>query len=226
MRNHLKSMEFEYECGNFKSSSGKTVSFLRVVNIADVIKKSVHQLKASGLVVKKSNVPDNVLWILLSGDKGGKSIKLLLQILNCNEQHSVRSAILLAIFEGDKDSYECMEKVFGPVITAVKEVASDVLSLNLKVSLPKSKMSCDDERFLNSNIKGMQSWPADLQQLFKTNQNQHDSKHCSQCKKSTSSTSLQNCSDRMSSKVECCISNCWLSLGGDWEFIARLLGLT
>ena len=105
MRNHLKSMEFEYECGNFKSSSGKTVSFLRVVNIADVIKKSVHQLKASGLVVKKSNVPDNVLWILLSGDKGGKSIKLLLQILNCNEQHSVRSAILLAIFKGDKDSY-------------------------------------------------------------------------------------------------------------------------
>ena len=162
MRNHPKSMEFEYECGNFKRSSGKTVSFLRVVNIADVIKKSVHQLKASGLVVKKSNVPDNVLWILLSGDKGGKSIKLLLQILNCNEQHSVRSAILLAIFEGDKDSYECMERVFGPVITAVKEVASDVLSLNLKVSLPKSKMSCDDERFVNSNIKGMQSWTADL----------------------------------------------------------------
>ena len=57
----------------FKSSSGKTVSFLRVVNITDVIKKSVHQLNASGLVVKKSNVPDNVLWILLSGDKGGIS---------------------------------------------------------------------------------------------------------------------------------------------------------
>ena len=219
-------MEFEYECGNFKSSSGKTVSFLRVVNITDVIKKSVHQLNASGLVVKKSNVPDNVLWILLSGDKGGKSTKLLLQFRNCNEQHSVRSARLLAIFEGDKDSYECMEKVFGPVITAVKEVASDVLSLNLKVSLPKSKMSCNDERFLNSNIKGMQSWPADLQQLLKTNKNQYDSKHCSHCKKSAGSTTIQNCSDGMSSKVECCISNCWLSLGGDWEFIARLLGLT
>ena len=62
-------MKFEYECGNFKSSSSKTVSFLRVVNIADVIKKSVHQLNTSGLLVKKSNVPDNVLWILLSSDK-------------------------------------------------------------------------------------------------------------------------------------------------------------
>ena len=95
-------MEFEYECGNLKSSSGKTVSFLRVVNTADVIKKSVHQLNASGLVVKKSNVPYNVLWILLSGDKGGKSTKLLLQFLNCNELHSVRSARLLAIFEEER----------------------------------------------------------------------------------------------------------------------------
>ena len=32
-----------------------------------------------------------------------------------------------------------MEKVFGPVITTVKELASDVLSLNLKVLLPKVK---------------------------------------------------------------------------------------
>ena len=62
-------MKFEYECGNFKSSSSKTVSFLRVVNIADVIKKSVHTLNASGLLVKKSNVKDKVLWILLSSDK-------------------------------------------------------------------------------------------------------------------------------------------------------------
>ena len=116
------------------------MSFLRVVNIADVIKKSVHQLNVSGLLVKKSKVRDNVLWILLSGDKGGKSTKLLLQFLNCNEQHSVCSARLLAIFKGDKDSYQCMEKGFGPVITAVKEVVSDdVLSLNLKVLLPKSK---------------------------------------------------------------------------------------
>ena len=84
-------MEFEYECGNFKSSSGKAVFFLRVINIADVIKKSVHQLNASGLLVKKSNVPDNVLWILLSGDKGGKSTKLLLQFLNCKWLYHIKS---------------------------------------------------------------------------------------------------------------------------------------
>ena len=36
----------------------------------------------------------------------------------------------------------------------------------------------------------------------------------------------QNFSDGMSSKVECCISNYWLSLEGDWEFIAKFLGLS
>lgn len=47
-----------------------------------------------------------------------------------------------------------MEKFFGPVITTVKELASDVLSLNLKVLLPKSKMSCDKERFSIQTSKG------------------------------------------------------------------------
>lgn len=34
---------------------------------------------------------------------------------------------------------------------------------------------------------------------------------------------LQSCEEK---KMECCISKCWLSLGVDWEFIARLVGLT
>ena len=75
-------MEFEYECGNFISFSGKKVSFVRVTNISDILTKTVAQLNESGLLMKKSNIPENVLWALLSGDKGGKSTKLLLQVLN------------------------------------------------------------------------------------------------------------------------------------------------
>ena len=64
-------MEFEYECGNFASSTGKQVSFVRVTNVSDVVKKSVNQLNESGFFVEKSNIPKNLLWVLLTGDKEG-----------------------------------------------------------------------------------------------------------------------------------------------------------
>ena len=105
-------MEFEYECGNFESSNGKKVSFVRVANVSDVVKKSVTQLNESGFFVEKTNIPKNLLWILLTGDKGGKSTKLLLQFLNCEEQHSTHTARLLAIYEGDKDNHQCIQKIF------------------------------------------------------------------------------------------------------------------
>ena len=54
IREHLKSMEFEYECGNFESSNGKEVSFLRVANVSDVVKKSVTQLNESGFLLKRA----------------------------------------------------------------------------------------------------------------------------------------------------------------------------
>lgn len=41
IREYLKFMEFEYECGNFESSNGKKVFFVRVVNMFDVVKKFV-----------------------------------------------------------------------------------------------------------------------------------------------------------------------------------------
>lgn len=118
------------------------MSFVRVANISDVITKTVAQLNESVLLVRKNNIPQNVLWVLLSGDKGGKSTKLLLQFLNCKEQHSVHTARLLAIFEGDKDNYECVKEVFGPVIDKTQKVLANVSELNLKVNLPK----CDSSR--------------------------------------------------------------------------------
>ena len=122
----MKSLEFEYECGEFETSTDKKVSFIRVSNFTDVLVQSVKELKESCQLIHQSNIPDNVLWTLFTGDKGGKSTKLLLQILNCKEQHSVMSAHLLAIFEGDKDNYECLEKVFKPIIDEAIKVLSDI----------------------------------------------------------------------------------------------------
>ena len=47
-------MEFEYESGNFESSNGKKVSFIRVANVSDVVKKSVTQLNESGFFVERA----------------------------------------------------------------------------------------------------------------------------------------------------------------------------
>ena len=46
----------------FQSSNGKKVSFERVANVSDVIKKSVTQLNESGFLAEKSNIPKNLLW--------------------------------------------------------------------------------------------------------------------------------------------------------------------
>ena len=54
IQEHLKSMEFEYESGNFESSNGKKVSFVRVANVSDVVKKSVTQLNESGFLLKRA----------------------------------------------------------------------------------------------------------------------------------------------------------------------------
>ena len=143
------------------------MSFVRVTNMSDVIPKTVAQLNETGLLMKKGNIPENVLWALLSGDKGGKSTKLLLQFLNCKEQHSVRTARLLAIFEGDKENYECIKEVFDPVIEATQNVLAKVSELNLKVDLPKCASTCTKVNETQVfEIKGMQNWPMKLRQLI------------------------------------------------------------
>lgn len=225
IREHLKSMEFEYECGNFESSNGKKVSFVRVANVSDVVKKSVSQLSESGYLAEKCNIPKNLLWVLLTGDKGGKSTKLLLQFLNCKEQHSIHTARLLAIYEGDKDNYECMQKVFGPVIEETMKVLSNITELDLKVDLTKNPMSPSQQP--NFDIRGMGNWPHELQELFRNCQNEYRSQRCLLCQKTTHFQShSSNCDANNPSSAKCTISEFWLSLGGDWEFIARLLGLT
>ena len=223
-------MEFKYECGSFESYSGKKVSFVRVTNISDVLTKSVAQLNISGLLKKKRNIPENVFWALLSGDKGGKSTKLPLQFLNCKEQHSVHTARLLEMFEGDKDNYECIKEVIAPVIEATQNVLANVhvSELNLNVVLPKSASACTKANEKQVfEIKWMENWPMELQQLIQNPQSDHCSEcYCLYCKKLTGSRETSALHSFDGTKMECCISKCWLRLEGDWEFIARLVGLT
>lgn len=244
----MKSLEFEYECGEFVTSSEKKVSFIRVSNFTDVLTQTVEELKQSRHLISHSNIPDNVLWTLFTGDKGGKSTKLLLQILNCKEQHSVHCARLLAIFEGDKDSYECLEKVFKPIIDEAIQVLSDLPALNIHVQLPKSNRKPQNQTDIteNINVKGTENWPNELTRMNPGNV--HFSENCFLCKKQVSLAVKIPKNERetieidhtyskikeastsgptpTSEATDVCLSQCWISLGGDWEFLARFLGLT
>ena len=133
LKHEIQDMEFEYECGTFKTSSGDEIQFVRVVNLEEVVRKTVQDLKNAGFIQPLENVPDNTLWIHLSADKGGKSTKLILQIINVNEggRHSIKQCKLLGFFEG-KDNRQNLEEVFGPTVQSLKDVCEKIETLKLQ----------------------------------------------------------------------------------------------
>lgn len=126
-------MEYEYECGTFKNGSGEEVDFVRVVSVEEVITRMVTELYDVGFLEYVQNLPDDALWLHFSADKGGKSTKLILQIINMNGngRHSIRHCKILGFYEG-KDSQENIEGIFGPIIASLQRVADNIASLKLK----------------------------------------------------------------------------------------------
>ena len=81
----------------------------------------------------------------------------------------------------------------------------------------------------NFDTRGMENWPSELQELFQNCQNENHSQICLLCQKTTyfeSHSSNSHANKPSRTKYSYRISEFWLSLGGDWEFIARLLGFT
>ena len=57
---------------------------------------------------------------------------MVLQVLNGKKnRHNVKSARLLAMFEGDKDSRHNVGIAFGPVLESVREAARDIGNLGI-----------------------------------------------------------------------------------------------
>ena len=114
IRESLEEKYFQYECGSFHTSENgqeKTVTFARVTSIREVLLKHIRQLEESGEMETYANIPSHCLKILMCGDKGSGQTKLMLSVLNAKLQHSVKRSKLLAIFEGAKDSPECMVRI-------------------------------------------------------------------------------------------------------------------
>ena len=94
--------EFEYEVGEFINSSGETVTFLRVTDFETLYKTSVEEMKNSGLLSKDTSNTS----LLVCGDKGGSSTKIVCQFTSSEKSQSVRTAKLLGIYQGSKESRE------------------------------------------------------------------------------------------------------------------------
>ena len=134
LKDQMQDMQFEYECGTFNTPSGdEKIHFVRVVNVEEVVKKTVEDLRKAGLLQQLENIPDDMLWVHVSADKGGKSTKLILQIINVAEgaRHSIKQCKILGFFEG-KDNRLNLEEVFGPTLTKLKETVDNISSLNLQ----------------------------------------------------------------------------------------------
>ncbi len=151
LQSELKEIEFKYECGTVKSSTGELVHFVRVSDIKEVVTQIVSDLYKSDELVYLNNLDVNSLWIHIAADKGGKTTKLILQIINQKSRHSIDFAKLIGYFDG-KDDRNNLELVFGPVLKDLQKCVAEIASLKLprpvkkpEGSVCKQPSKCDGE---------------------------------------------------------------------------------
>ena len=232
LRKYLGTLEIPYETGSHVTSDSKTVHFARVTDIKFVITSMVQELIASKSLNTPQNIPNDTLYVLLADDKGGSSTKILLQLLNADteKQHSVRFAKLIGIFEGDKDNRECVEAIFGDLIRSVQETCNKISSLHLK-NHSDGECQVNQSSFDTFELKGSQSLPSQLCKV--DNANSYVSSKCKQCQVMSSNATpiLQSKAESHPScekekQSDCEFQRSLLVLGGDWAWLAVVLGLT
>ena len=111
---------------------------LNIVLIVDV-KHAIMQFVEAELLESDSletpgNINNNTLYISLSGVKGGISTKLLLQVLDTKDSiiRSNRAAKMIGIYEGDKESRECIDAIFFGLINDIQDVCENIKEVHLR----------------------------------------------------------------------------------------------
>ena len=113
--------ESDYEVGEFINSAGETVTFLRATDVRSLCKNSFDALKDAKLLPNDNNVS-----LLICGDKGGSSTKIICQFANSEQSQSVKTAKLLGIYLGSKESRENIELAFGTIFEQPDKLTYDV----------------------------------------------------------------------------------------------------
>ena len=119
-------------------------------------------------------------------------------------QHSTPFTKLIGIFEGDKDSWECVEAIFDHLIRSVQENCNRIKSLHLRChqnfnythqstesnSAHSSNPTNDCQSTSSFNVNGPENLPFCLTQLDNTNV--YISSNCKHCQSLQSSTAIRD----------------------------------
>ena len=75
LRDYLGTLEMPFEAGMYTTSEedSKDVSFVRITDVNVVLRKMIDELVSIKLFTSLPNIPNQELYLLLSGDKGGNS---------------------------------------------------------------------------------------------------------------------------------------------------------
>ena len=241
LQEYVGKLEMPFESGTFATQGGKTINFVGVVNVKEIIEQMVEELTESNSLKSSENKNENTFYISLLGDKGGTSTKLLLQVLNTNDSlvHSHCSAKMTAIYEGDKESRESIEAIFSNLIGQIQDTCKNIKALYLKSHKVCPKMS--HIQLINVppsdtklSVKGTSKCPPEIVHLDTTNL--FFSQNCSLCRDqanasniliyNTSETAGSDTHSQKENKCQCQFDDCILILGGDWAWIASILGYT
>ena len=118
--------------------------FCRVTDIPCVLQKALSSLPENSMYEHLSSCQPGSLRLLLSVDKDGCSMKLMLHILNTSKRHSKQTGRLLAFFCGGADTYSNINSVFGSVIAQLYRTVRTITAL--KLPSPKKKLTLPAQR--------------------------------------------------------------------------------
>ena len=163
IRKKMSEYQLPFESGTYQTAGDnpKTVNFVRITQVDDVMNMVIKELDEAKLLENLPGLPNNELYVLLTGDKGGSSTKVMLQILNTKSGHSVRSAKLIGLYEGEKDNRERIEAIFSNIIQSVQDFANNIKDKNIKCPPPTLFKEINDSHDFLS-IKGTSNLPIGL----------------------------------------------------------------
>ena len=110
-----------------KSSGGFAEVEVPVVYITDLtqfLKELLHNYKKANMLVWKDGMPENEIWVKLSGDHGGKSFKLCLQVCNLERPNAKQNTIVIACMPA-KDLHENLAKLTAIYTDQIQELQKE-----------------------------------------------------------------------------------------------------
>ena len=124
VREELATFRHASESGGCQVGN-ESYPFVRVSDVGHVIQTVVSAMDQNHQFHSHSNIPSNTLWLQIAGDKGGKTTKLVAQIINTQDIQSRKNIITLAVYEGP-EKYDICSNIFTPIFQQLKDWSATV----------------------------------------------------------------------------------------------------